>query len=150
MYQVNTSRCPFLKLNYFISMLAGFLFFGGWWMMIDVNVQYQSLIEDKKIYHMPGIVATIMMIFVNAIPNDILNDTYYSSSSLCTPDIAKIFLLFTLMGCFGCLIGASFIFVNDFLLQSKADQWPGYGIFLQNLCIFISNVMMRFCRRVRD
>lgn len=131
-------------------MLAGFLFFGGWWMMIDVNAHYQYLIEDKKIYHMPGIVATFMMIFVNAIPNDILYDSYYSRSTFCTPFIAKIFLLFTLMGCFGCLIGASFIFVHDFLMNSKADQWPGYGIFLQNLFIFISNVIMRFCRKSYD
>lgn len=148
MYEIHKFPCLHMKFNSLIALLAGFLFYMGWWIMIDVNILYKTIIHNMKVYHAPGILGTIMMILINMIPNEILYDShFYDSDTCCSPFVIKMFLFFTLMGSFGCLIGGTFILVNDFLLQPQEYQWPGYGIFLQNLFIFVSNILMRFCRK---
>ncbi|XP_074037227.1 transmembrane protein 50A [Leptinotarsa decemlineata] len=137
-----------LKFNAIISAVAGFLFFGGWWIIVDVNVQYRNVLENAKVYHVPGILATFALIGVNFIPSDALYDKY-ATPGVCNSLMARLFLMAFLMASFGCFIAASYVLINDFLMDQSQYQWTGWGIFLQNLFILIACLLMRF-GKMRD
>ncbi|VEN41874.1 unnamed protein product [Callosobruchus maculatus] len=154
MYQESKIPCVFLRnanaktFNYIVCGVAGFLFFFGWWLMIDLNAQHRTTMRENTPYHLPGVFASIAMLLMNMIPTEYLyNSGVYTGGGCCTPFLCKLFLLVTLMASFGCLIGATYVMVNDFMLDPEQYQWPGYGVFFQTLCIFSSSVLCRFCRR---
>lgn len=151
MYSTSTSKCPFFanlsrkNLSLIFSIWAGFFFFVGWWLMIDASVVYPNIIGRKKCYYLPGIFGTVALIVVNIIPNKVVYGIYYTERKCCGRLMAKIYLFLGFVVAFGALIAASYIFVNDFLLICPAMyQWPGYALFLQNLFIFIANMMLKF------
>nr|CAH7760499.1 unnamed protein product [Callosobruchus chinensis] len=153
MYQDSKIPCLFLRnadakrFNYVVSVVAGFLFFFGWWLMIDLSTQH-TIMSEHKAYHLPGVFASIAMVLMNMIPTEQLYSSgEYTSGGCGTPLLWKLFLLATMMASFGCLIGATYVMVKDFMLDPEQYQWPGYGVFLQTLCIFSSSVLFRFCRR---
>lgn len=137
--------CDKIKLNSLLSCISGTLFFTGWWLMIDVNSNYNDVIYNSKIYYLPGIAATISLIIINYIPNDLTNGSYFYSDVIsCHPFYAVILLFLGFTIGFGSLIGATYILINDFLLKPEIYQWPGIGIFLQNVLIFASGMIMKF------
>ncbi|CAH1980271.1 unnamed protein product [Acanthoscelides obtectus] len=154
MYYDSKVPCSYIRnidaksFNYLVSGLAGFLFFFGWWTMIDLSTQHTTTMSKQKLYYLPGVIATIAMILMNAIPTNYLNDSGLDNTSgYCTPFLCILIIFITMMASFGCLISASFILINDFMLDPEEYQWPGYGIFLHILCIFLSTVLPRFCRK---
>nr|CAI5849581.1 unnamed protein product [Callosobruchus analis] len=153
MYQESKFPCLFLRnadvktFNYVVSGVAGFLFFFGWWLMIDLTTQHRTTMSEQKAYHLPGVFATIAMVLMNMIPTEYLYNSGVYSGGFCTPFLCKLSLLVTMMASFGCLIGATYVMVNDFMLDPEQYQWPGYGVFFQTLCIFSSSVLCRFCRK---
>ncbi|KAG5879266.1 hypothetical protein JTB14_020287 [Gonioctena quinquepunctata] len=89
-------------------------------MIIDVNVQHRSIMENSVVYHVPGIIGTLAMVCVNIIPYEILFGTYpYPTDGHCSPLTAKLFLFLSLMTSFGCLIAATYILINDFILSQS-------------------------------
>lgn len=152
MYRI--SKCwicelPVFKLNCIIACIAGTSFFLGWWILFDLQSSYPELMQKKKIYHLPGIVGTITLLFNNSIPaNSLRGSSYYSSSGVCGKGAAILCLFLGLMAGFGALIGACYIWIADFLLSNDEYVWPGYAIFGQNLLIFSANMLMRFARRM--
>lgn len=141
----NTSRST---LNYYCSMIGGVLFFTGWWILIDVSASYPTVVHLNKVYYLPGLFATASLLVVNMFPIDVMHDSYYySERPCCGPLQIKICLFLGLTIAFGSLIGACFILINDFILGPEKHAWPGVGIFLQNLCIFSSNMVIKFGTR---
>lgn len=146
----STSKCAACrnitvkKLNCIVAIIAGTLFFLGWWLMIDVNAVYPSVIYERKVYYVPGIFSTVALVVVNIVPNHAVNENYHLEKILCSPFVAKLCIFVGLIVAFGAIIGASYILVNDFLMRPEMYQWPGYGVFLQNAFILTSNMLMKF------
>lgn len=151
MYRV--SRClicelPAYKMNLIVACIAGTSFFLGWWILFDLQTNYSELMHSKKIYHLPGIVGTITLFFNNSIPANSIHESAYYSRGVCGKGTAIFCLFLGLMAAFGAVIGATYIWIADFLIGNDEYQWPGYAIFSQNSLIFLSNMLMRFARRV--
>lgn len=155
MYKIRTFHCGFverfanvprMKINCAVVMIGGILFFSGWWIMIDLNVVYPELISNKKVYYVPGVFATVAMLIVNMVPLNILRNTYMTNDRWRM--LMATFLLFLgLVMAFGSLIGASYILIHDYLVNSSEHLWPGFAIFLQNFFIFASNLIIKFGTR---
>lgn len=131
-----------LQVNLIISATASFLFFGGWWLMADKDIY--DVTENNRLYHIPGIVATLAFLSINIVPAHFFYDSITYNQGCFSPGVAKLYLFIWLMISFGCLIGAFYILINDFILDQKRYQWPGYGICLQNILIFASSMLLRF------
>lgn len=133
------------RANVFAS-LSGILFFVGWWLMIDINVNYFDVINKKKVYYLPGLTSTLALIIVNAVPSNLIKESNaYAFENNCHPFYGMIVLFFGFLTAFGSIIGAGYIIIADFILKPEVYQWPGYGIFLQNVLIFVANVVAKFC-----
>lgn len=136
---------PTQKLNCYAAAAAGVCFSLGWWLMIDVNVCHPNVIAQNGIYHLAGVFSTLSLLLVNMIPIRATENTSYNKDEICcTPFMAKLLLFMGFMATFGSLIGASYILVNDFLIPPNAQPWIGFEIFLQNLLIFLSNILLKF------
>lgn len=154
MYEISKFPCTTIEItprnyNIFISIMAGLLFFSGWWLVIDANSMNRPIFDADRVYHLPGVFGSLAMIFMNAVPARALYDSYYynTSGGCCGKFAVKLFLFFVLSGSFGCLIAACYILVNDFILNQEKFQWPGYAIFFQNLFILSASLMMRFAKK---
>lgn len=133
------------KVNSLVAAVCGCFFAMGWWCMIDVTSTYDDVVAENKIYFLPGVFGTISMFLINIVPTAVIKESYYYGNGRnCGPCLAVLFLFVGLMVGFGSMIGATYILVNDFLLRPKMHQWPGAGIFLQNLFIFSANMLFKF------
>lgn len=140
------------KLNLFVAALAGILFSSGWWIMLDLIANDHEVLSSNFIYYLPGIIATISLFVTNSISiEDIFNPFYNGTDTLCGRSFNICMVFFALMLAFGSLIWASYILIVDFLNHySSVKQWLGWGIWLQNVCLFSSNMLMRFGRKKED
>lgn len=133
------------KVNLLVAAACGWFFSTGWWCMIDVVSTYGDVVAENKVYCLPGVFATISMFLVNIVPTAVIKESYYYGNGRnCAPSVALLSLFVGLMVAFGSMIGATYILINDFLLRPKEQQWPGAGIFLQNLFIFFANMLFKF------
>lgn len=155
MYKVSTfhfgfverfSNVPRIKLNCAIVIIGGTLFFSGWWIMIDLNAVNPDLLNEKRVYHVPGVFATLSMLIVNIVPLNILRNAYMTDDKWRVL-VATLILFIGLVMTFGSLIGAAYILVHDYILDTDKNIWPGIAIFLQNFFIFGSNLLIKFGTR---
>ncbi|KAL3274136.1 hypothetical protein HHI36_015550 [Cryptolaemus montrouzieri] len=151
MYRV--SKCaicelPAFKKNCIVACISGTFFASGWWILFDLQTNYTEFMEEHAIYHLPGVVATLTLLLINLIPLAALQGSvHYSYGALRGKGTAVLCLFLGLMAAFGTMIGATYIWIAEFLLDKSVIQWPGYAILLQNLFIFISNLSFRFGRQ---
>ncbi|XP_036814672.1 transmembrane protein 50B isoform X2 [Oncorhynchus mykiss] len=62
--------------NTLASIVAGVLFFTGWWIMIDAAVSYTTQ-EMNPAFHTCGVFATVAFFMINAVSNgQVRGDTY--------------------------------------------------------------------------
>uniref|UniRef100_A0AAR5PAL6 Uncharacterized protein n=1 Tax=Dendroctonus ponderosae TaxID=77166 RepID=A0AAR5PAL6_DENPD len=134
-----------LQFNLIISGLSSVLFFSGWWIIADSSVQ--SVMAGNRLYYLPALVGTFAFFFTNIIPAHFFYDSLTYQTGCFSPNVARTYLLVCLMISFGCLIAAFYVLVNDFLLQPQNEQWPGYGVWLHNVFIFIASMLLRFARK---
>ncbi|CAH0551485.1 unnamed protein product [Brassicogethes aeneus] len=133
-----------------IACTSGLLFFFGWWLFIDVTVQYGKVMKENGVYFLPGILGTISGILMNLIPLDALTGSILYGTTRCgikSSTAARLLLLFCLMILFGSIIAAIYILISDFGLNQSRPQYPGYGIFIQNISIFSAAMIIRFTKR---
>ncbi|XP_078038366.1 transmembrane protein 50A [Augochlora pura] len=128
--------------NILASMLAGTLFFVGWWFIIDANAKYPS--EISTAYHLCGVFGTLSLLMVNSVTNAQIGGGLYEGVLGNTGARGWVFVGFV-MG-FSAVIAASWILFADFVAQGAEHHWPGVGLFLQNVFIFLGSLTYKFGR----
>ncbi|KAI4469150.1 small membrane protein-related [Holotrichia oblita] len=150
------------KRNAFASILAGFLFFLGWWIVIDAEASNPKQIAAG---HVCGVFGTLSLIIINSISNSQIRGDAYEGGCL-GPRGARVFLFLGFVLGFASVIAACWIlfanFVNkgDYALLTSLygglffiyviildEHWPRVGLFFQNALIFIVSLIYKFGRR---
>ncbi|XP_076662075.1 transmembrane protein 50A [Halictus rubicundus] len=127
-----------IKRNVLVSMLAGSLFFIGWWFIIDAHAKYPS--EMKNTYHLLGVFGTLSFVMVNSVTNAQIRGDGYNGDNR----VARGFLFLGFVMGFATVISASWILFADFIAADVKHHWPGVGLFLQNIFIFIGSLTYKF------
>lgn len=137
--------------NLAASIVAGAIFFFGWWLAIDAAACYPDKNDLKDVFHICGVFATISMFMVNGVSNGQLNGEAYTTGCLGVRGARVWFFFGSLLG-FGSLIGASWILFGEYVAKTNEKTfnpsvtYPGVAIFLQNACIFAASLIYKFGR----
>lgn len=135
------------KRNAVASIVAGILFFAGWWFIIDVQAAYPQADQFNKAYHVCGVFGTLSLFMINSVSNAQIRGDAYSGG--CFGSRGARFWLFGgfVMG-FGAVIASCWILFADYVTYGgdKQSAWPGVGLFLQNAFIFIGSLVFKFGR----
>jgi len=133
------------KRNLFASIASGALFSIAWWIIIDVASCYPDQDAFTHAYHVCGVMGTISMIMINMVSNGQIRGESYTEGCLGQRGARGWFFLGLVLG-FTSLIASSWILFQAYVIPAKDPQWPGVGLFLQNLFIFFSSLLLRFGR----
>ncbi|XP_076029236.1 transmembrane protein 50A [Oratosquilla oratoria] len=136
---------PGERRNIIASILAGGLFFTGWWFVIDAAAQFPSDDQFKHAYHVCGVIATIGMFMVNTVTSGQMRGDTYTDGCM-GPYGARIWLFLGFVLSFGSLIAACWILFGGYVMPDMDPQWPGVAIFLQNMFIFFGSIIYKFGR----
>uniref|UniRef100_A0A1B6KPN3 Transmembrane protein 50A n=1 Tax=Graphocephala atropunctata TaxID=36148 RepID=A0A1B6KPN3_9HEMI len=132
------------KRNALASILAGFLFFTGWWLMIDANAKYPENVNGA--YHICGVIGTVSLFMINAVSNAQVRGDSYSGGCM-GPRGARAWLFIGFVLGFAAVIASCWILFADFVTASSNKPfWAGTGLFLQNLFIFGGSLVYKFGR----
>jgi hypothetical protein len=132
----------------------------GWWIIIDAASVYPGTVVAG--YHMCGVVGTISLIMINSVSNAQMRGDAYEGGCLQSRG-AKVWLFVGFVMGFASVIASCGILFADFVGKSKfgdyiitfyesflfvedAHYWPGVGLFLQNVFIFIASLIFKFGR----
>ncbi|XP_065052447.1 transmembrane protein 50A-like [Rhopilema esculentum] len=141
-------HCPHIEIdcgekrNQIASVVAGGLFFIGWWFAIDTAANDPL---TNKTFHLCGVASTIALFMVNAVSNAQVRGDSYEAGCLGQTG-ARIWLLIGFIMGFGGLIGACWVLFGAYVVTGVPDPWPGVAIFLQNSFIFFSALVFKFGR----
>ncbi|CAH0386118.1 unnamed protein product [Bemisia tabaci] len=126
------------------AITAGFLFFTGWWFMIDATFVNSDQMSGG--YHVCGIVGTISLIMVNIVSNAQIEGDSYSGGCFGSRG-ARAWLFMGFVLGFASVIASCWILIADFLGPgSKSNTWVGVSLFIQNFLIFAASLVYKFCR----
>lgn len=131
------------KRNALISMLAGTLFFVGWWFIIDAHAKYPS--EMSAAYHVCGVFGTISLLMINSVTNAQVRNNDYNGGCLGSRGAKGWLFVGFVMG-FAAVIAACWILFAGFVAAGAQHNWPGVGLFLQNVFIFLGSITYKFGR----
>ncbi|XP_012240475.1 transmembrane protein 50A isoform X1 [Bombus vosnesenskii] len=145
------------KRNVIVSMVAGTLvnikvyiilyktdtFFVGWWFIIDANAKYPS--EMSKAYYVCGVFGTISLFMINSVTNAQMGSDTLSGGYLGARGARGWLFVGFVMG-FAAVIAACWILFADFVAAGAQHHWPGVGLFLQNVFIFLGSLTYKFGR----
>uniref|UniRef100_A0A8C4ZPB8 Transmembrane protein 50B n=1 Tax=Gadus morhua TaxID=8049 RepID=A0A8C4ZPB8_GADMO len=102
--------------NTVASVVAGVLFFTGWWVMIDAATIYTTQEQMNHAFHTCGVFSTIAFFMINAVSNgQVRGDTYGEGCFGRTGVRLWLFMGFMVM--FGSLIGAIWILFGAYVTQ---------------------------------
>ncbi|XP_017769798.1 PREDICTED: transmembrane protein 50A [Nicrophorus vespilloides] len=131
------------KRNALASIFAGFLFFTGWWILIDAaSVHSGSVLAG---YHMCGVFGTLSLIMVNSVSNAQIRGDAFEGGCM-GPRGSRIWLFLGFVMGFASVIASCWILFADFVAIEHTVQWPGVALFIQNAFIFISSLIYKFGR----
>ncbi|KAF3820516.1 hypothetical protein GH733_013692 [Mirounga leonina] len=118
--------------NAVASVVAGILFFTGWWIMIDAAVVYPKPEQLNHAFHTCGVFSTLAFFMINAVSNaQVRGDSYESGclgrtavemSEIVKPILhagARVWLFIGFMLMFGSLIASMWILFGAYVTQSK-------------------------------
>ena len=94
------------KRNKVASVLAGGLFFSGWWFALDASISHHG--DTLDVFHLCGVFSTISMIMVNSVSNSVIRGESFTEGVLGVGGARIWFFVGFLMGF------ASFIGNNTF------------------------------------
>ncbi|XP_069744911.1 transmembrane protein 50B isoform X3 [Narcine bancroftii] len=120
--------------NTIASIVAGILFFTGWWIIIDAAVVYPANKDLNHAFHTCGVMSTIAFFMINAVSNGQVRGDGYSEGCLGKTG-ARIWLFIGFMLMFGSLIASMWILFGAYVVP-KANVYPGLAVFFQNALIF--------------
>ncbi|CAB1346575.1 unnamed protein product [Coregonus sp. 'balchen'] len=130
--------------NTLASIVAGVLFFTGWWIMIDAAVSYPTQEEMNHAFHTCGVFATIAFFMINAVSNGQVRGDAYGEGCFGRTG-ARLWLFIGFMIMFGSLIASIWILFGGYVVPKK-DVYPGLAVFFQNALIFFSTLIYKFGR----
>ncbi|CAK9832382.1 Transmembrane protein 50A [Anthophora retusa] len=144
---LQSSTCAWLELgekrNVLVSMLAGTLFFVGWWFIIDAHAKYP--VEMSNAFHVCGVFGTLSLFMVNSVTNAQIRDDTYNGGYLGAGGARSWLFIGFVMG-FAAVIAACWILFADFVAAGAQHYWPGVALFLQNIFIFLGSLTYKFGR----
>uniref|UniRef100_A0A8C5IYG5 Transmembrane protein 50B n=5 Tax=Passeriformes TaxID=9126 RepID=A0A8C5IYG5_JUNHY len=105
--------------NAIASIVAGVLFFTGWWIMIDAAVVYPKPEQLNHAFHTCGVFSTLAFFMINAVSNAQVRGDSYSDGCLGRTG-ARIWLFIGFMLMFGSLIASMWILFGAYVTQSKS------------------------------
>ena len=94
------------KRNKIASVLAGSLFFSGWWFALDASASHYE--DTRDYFHLCGVFSTISMFMVNAVSNNLLRGEDFNEGCLGSLGAKVWFFVGFMMG-FGSFIGMKII-----------------------------------------
>lgn len=154
---INIGRCIWFegedRRNAISSIIAGVLFFIGWWFIIDVQSTLSEHDHFSKAYHCCGVFGTLSLFMINSVSNAQVRGDAYSGGCL-GPRGARVWLFLGFVMGFASLIASCWILFADYVAGSKpatpphvpSSAWPGVGLFLQNAFIFTGSLVFKFGR----
>ncbi|XP_075232887.1 transmembrane protein 50A [Lycorma delicatula] len=129
--------------NAFASILAGFLFFSGWWLIIDANAVHPDAVRGA--YHVCGIIGTVSLFMINAVSNAQVRGDSFSGGCM-GPRGARTWLFVGFVLGFAAVIASCWILFADFFGPNGKSKAAGIALFLQNLFIFGGSLVYKFGR----
>ncbi|XP_048396092.1 transmembrane protein 50B-like [Stegostoma tigrinum] len=129
--------------NAVASIVAGVLFFTGWWIIVDAAVVY-SKNELNPAFHTCGVMSTVAFFMINAVSNGQVRGDGYSDGCLGRTG-ARIWLFIGFMLMFGSLIASMWILFGAYVVP-RINVYPGLAVFFQNALIFFSSLIYKFGR----
>lgn len=131
------------KRNVLASICAGTLFFVGWWFIIDANAKYPD--EMSKAYHVCGVFGTISLFMINSVSNAQIRGESFDGGYFGARGARSWLFVGFVIG-FAAVIAACWILFADFVAADAQHHWPGVGLFLQNVFIFLGSLTYKFGR----
>eukprot|EP01121_Diplochlamys_sp_Union-15-3_P019891 TRINITY_DN75_c0_g1_i4.p1 TRINITY_DN75_c0_g1~~TRINITY_DN75_c0_g1_i4.p1 ORF type:complete len:149 (+),score=23.77 TRINITY_DN75_c0_g1_i4:60-506(+) len=138
-----------------MSYLSGVLFAISWWVWIDANAYHNTIKDPIRIsfgHWVPGIVATIALVMINAVSWTDLQGFGLGSIDDDVQKRARIWLFVSFTVGFGCLIASIWLGIDHWFIPENRDKndrytiWPGVALILQNAFILLSAVLYRFSK----
>ncbi|XP_039713998.1 transmembrane protein 50B isoform X1 [Pteropus medius] len=126
--------------NAVASVVAGILFFTGWWIMIDAAVVYPKPEQLNHAFHTCGVFSTLAFFMINAVSNAQVRGDSYESGCLGRTG-ARVWLFIGFMLMFGSLIASMWILFGAYVTQN-IDVYPGLAVFFQNALIFFRGCLL--------
>uniref|UniRef100_A0A4X2K620 Transmembrane protein 50B n=1 Tax=Vombatus ursinus TaxID=29139 RepID=A0A4X2K620_VOMUR len=102
--------------NTVASVVAGVLFFTGWWIMIDAAVVYPKPEQMNHAFHTCGVFSTLAFFMINAVSNAQVRGDSYESGCLGRTG-ARVWLFIGFMLMFGSLIASMWILFGAYVTQ---------------------------------
>uniref|UniRef100_A0ABI7YZ15 Transmembrane protein 50B n=1 Tax=Felis catus TaxID=9685 RepID=A0ABI7YZ15_FELCA len=103
--------------NAVASVVAGVLFFTGWWIMIDAAVVYPKPEQLNHAFHTCGVFSTLAFFMINAVSNAQVRGDSYESGCLGRTG-ARVWLFIGFMLMFGSLIASMWILFGAYVTQT--------------------------------
>ncbi|XP_044738080.1 transmembrane protein 50A [Chrysoperla carnea] len=131
------------KRNAYAAIVSGFMFFLGWWLLIDAAAVYDNGISN--VHFVCGIIGTISLLMVNSVSNAQIRGDAYDGGCL-GPRGARIWLFLGFVLGFASVIASCWILFANFVNQPNVKTYPGVALFLQCAFIFIGSTIFKFGR----
>ncbi|XP_078245032.1 transmembrane protein 50B isoform X2 [Pogona vitticeps] len=106
--------------NTVASVVAGILFFTGWWIMIDAAVVYPKPEEMNHAFHTCGVFSTLAFFMINAVSNAQVRGDSYGDGCLGRTG-ARVWLFIGFMLMFGSLIASMWILFGAYVTQTPSS-----------------------------
>ena len=84
------------KRNKLAAILAGFLFFTGWWLGLDASISHWT--DTRDVFHLCGVFSTISMFMVNTVSNGLLRGEGFTEGCLGSVGARVWFFIGFMMG----------------------------------------------------
>ncbi|XP_039484947.1 transmembrane protein 50A isoform X1 [Drosophila santomea] len=150
------------------SIIAGLLFFAGWWVLIDaMSIDLKHQITTGHVFI--GIFGTISFCMVNAVKGEHVRNSNHLSLGLTSDSlllfcaqiseenssesgarIAKIWLLVGFLMGFASIIAAIWVMIDDFINNEKKEGWFGVALLMQNVFILFASLIYKFGRNEEE
>ncbi|XP_054163586.1 transmembrane protein 50A-like [Oppia nitens] len=134
--------------NQWASFGAGVLFCTGWWFILDIAAHYRSNDFNNNFY-LCGIFATIALIMINTVTTEQIDGQSYTEGC-CGPQTSRVWFLLGWILAFISLIASVWILFQHYVVpeekESHVNKYPGIALFMQNLFIFGSSLLMKYGR----
>ncbi|XP_037572650.1 transmembrane protein 50B isoform X3 [Dermacentor silvarum] len=104
------------KRNAIASIVAGSLFFIGWWIIIDVAAHYPSNADFSHAFHVCGVMSTLSLFMINAVSNGQIRGDSYTTGCIGQRG-ARVWLFLGFALGFGSLIASCWILFGDYVTQ---------------------------------
>lgn len=123
--------------------LAGALFGGGWWFWVDATAASHTSVPFVQ--HLPGIIATLALVMINAIRRSEL-DEYdpFDEGVFCR---SRLWLFISYIVSFAAVAGAVWVLLGHYALNPDVTNvWPGVAGLFQ-VTLILGSALLFFVAR---